>query len=275
MRMWVPSLVSLSGLRIWRCHKLRVGCRWGWDSELLWLWCRPASAATFWPLAQELPYKIFFFLRQSPSAFPLSSWNRSKMHGGVNTTAKPWGHVSTTKMTRLKQLPPQSWTAFFCTLIRLTNKKQTTKKCLFVEAACIGFSVTSSWKHSSWVQEVLSVSSWERSTVWIPVQEGHCKEPEPGSEGPTNCLYKQSGSQAARTLSHAESYVWWGPPLLPGGASASKVLSEDLPDYSKPKFLFVCFSTITFFQNNNSIYYAHNMCQTMTQALDLCDLNRP
>ena len=41
MRLWVQSLASLSGLRIWSCCEL---------------WCRPAAVAPIWPLAWELPY---------------------------------------------------------------------------------------------------------------------------------------------------------------------------------------------------------------------------
>ena len=33
-----------------------VGCRLGLDSELLWLWYRPAAAALIRPLAWEIPY---------------------------------------------------------------------------------------------------------------------------------------------------------------------------------------------------------------------------
>ena len=51
--MWAPSLASLSGLRIWRCH---VGHRCGLDPALLWLWCRLTAAAPIQPLAWELPY---------------------------------------------------------------------------------------------------------------------------------------------------------------------------------------------------------------------------
>ena len=32
-----------------------VGCRYGLDPELLWLWCRLAAAALIWPLAREAP----------------------------------------------------------------------------------------------------------------------------------------------------------------------------------------------------------------------------
>ena len=53
--MQVQPLASLSGLRIWCCHKL-------WCRSLLkllvlpWLWHRPAAAPLIWPPAQELPY---------------------------------------------------------------------------------------------------------------------------------------------------------------------------------------------------------------------------
>ena len=33
-----------------------VGCRCGWDSVLLWLWCRLAAATPIRPLAWELIY---------------------------------------------------------------------------------------------------------------------------------------------------------------------------------------------------------------------------
>ena len=44
MRKRVPSLASLSGLRIWCC----------WDSTWLWLWCRPAAAALVQPLGTSI-----------------------------------------------------------------------------------------------------------------------------------------------------------------------------------------------------------------------------
>ena len=43
--MQLPSLASISRLRIWHCHKLRgrvpMWLRSGSDLALLWLWCRP------------------------------------------------------------------------------------------------------------------------------------------------------------------------------------------------------------------------------------------
>jgi len=38
MRMWVQSLASLSGLRIWHCCELWCSCRRDLDFALLWLW---------------------------------------------------------------------------------------------------------------------------------------------------------------------------------------------------------------------------------------------
>jgi len=40
-----------------------VGCRWGSDLALLWLWCRLAAADPIPPLAWDPPYA---FLRCSP-----------------------------------------------------------------------------------------------------------------------------------------------------------------------------------------------------------------
>ena len=54
MRIWVRSLASLSGLRIWHC--CGAGHRRGSDPVLLWLWHRSAASALIQPLAQELPY---------------------------------------------------------------------------------------------------------------------------------------------------------------------------------------------------------------------------
>ena len=53
MRIWVPSLASLSGLRVQQC--CGVGGRLGSDPALLWLWCRLVAAAPIRPLAWELP----------------------------------------------------------------------------------------------------------------------------------------------------------------------------------------------------------------------------
>ena len=56
VRIQVPSLASLSGLRIQRCMSCGVGHRCG--SDLTWLWHRPASTALIrpHPLAWEPQY---------------------------------------------------------------------------------------------------------------------------------------------------------------------------------------------------------------------------
>ena len=35
-----------------------IGCRHGWDPEMLWLWQRPAATAPTGPLAWEPPYAL-------------------------------------------------------------------------------------------------------------------------------------------------------------------------------------------------------------------------
>ena len=54
MRMWVRSLASLSGLRIWCCLKLWCRMQTWLNLTLLWLWHRLAMAALIWPLAWKL-----------------------------------------------------------------------------------------------------------------------------------------------------------------------------------------------------------------------------
>ena len=56
MRMWVPSLASLGGLKSSVAVSCGVGRRYSSYSELLWLWCRPAAVALIQPLAWEPPY---------------------------------------------------------------------------------------------------------------------------------------------------------------------------------------------------------------------------
>ena len=56
MRMWVRSLVSLSGLRIQCCCELWCRSQTGLDPALLWLWHRLMATAPMGPLAWEPPY---------------------------------------------------------------------------------------------------------------------------------------------------------------------------------------------------------------------------
>jgi len=54
MRMWVPSLALINGLRIRHC--CGVGCRRVSDLVLLWLWYSLAATGLIRPLAWEPPY---------------------------------------------------------------------------------------------------------------------------------------------------------------------------------------------------------------------------
>ena len=51
VRMWVQSLASSVGWGSSVASSGSVGCRWGSDLVLPWLWCRPATAALIWSLA--------------------------------------------------------------------------------------------------------------------------------------------------------------------------------------------------------------------------------
>ena len=44
-----------------------VGCRWGSDPTLLWLWCRLVAAAPIQPLAWQLPYAAGVTLKSKPN----------------------------------------------------------------------------------------------------------------------------------------------------------------------------------------------------------------
>ena len=67
MRLWVLSLASLSGLRIWHFYDCGVGRRHGLDPKLLWLWCRLAVVAPIRPLAWESPYATGTALKSKPT----------------------------------------------------------------------------------------------------------------------------------------------------------------------------------------------------------------
>ena len=58
MRLWVRSLATLSGLRIWHCCELWCRSRHGSDPALLWLWCRLAAVAPIRSLAWKPPYAV-------------------------------------------------------------------------------------------------------------------------------------------------------------------------------------------------------------------------
>ena len=62
MRTQVLSLASLCGLSV--AVSCGVGCRYGSDPELLWLWCRPVAIALIRALARELPYAAVSALKK-------------------------------------------------------------------------------------------------------------------------------------------------------------------------------------------------------------------
>jgi len=53
MRLWVRSLALLRSGVAMSCG---VGCRYGLDPALLWLWCRPMATTPIQPLAWEPSY---------------------------------------------------------------------------------------------------------------------------------------------------------------------------------------------------------------------------
>ena len=55
---WVPSLTSLSGLRIQHCRELWCRSKCRSDLALLWLWLRLAATAPIGPLVWEPPYAV-------------------------------------------------------------------------------------------------------------------------------------------------------------------------------------------------------------------------
>ena len=72
MRVQVQSPASLTGLRIQHAVSCGVGHRCGLDLGFLWLWCRPAAAASIQPLAQELSYATGVGLKKWKDIFELT-----------------------------------------------------------------------------------------------------------------------------------------------------------------------------------------------------------
>ena len=84
--MWVQSLASFVGLRIWYCHKLQHRLQTdGSDLMLLWLWCRLAAATPIQLLAQELPYAAGVVIKTKKNYFKFSykkkrkKWSQSEV----------------------------------------------------------------------------------------------------------------------------------------------------------------------------------------------------
>ena len=102
MKTRVPSLASLSGLRIPLAVGCGVGRRRGWD--LAWLWHRPAAVAPTQPLAWELAYAAGAALNSRKKRNEGSEWlafsSKGKASGSdpgpsvhemvLNTMQKKW-----------------------------------------------------------------------------------------------------------------------------------------------------------------------------------------
>ena len=58
MSLRVRPLASLSGLSSGVAMSCDVGCRYGSDPALLWLWCRPVATAPIGFLAWEPAYAV-------------------------------------------------------------------------------------------------------------------------------------------------------------------------------------------------------------------------
>ena len=83
-RMWVRSLASHRGLRIWCCREL--WCRSleaAWILELLWLWPRPVAVAPIRLVAWEPPYAVGVALKKKPKKPPKNEQYSypQKIHG--------------------------------------------------------------------------------------------------------------------------------------------------------------------------------------------------
>ena len=87
IRMWVWSLASLNGLRIWCCYEL---------------WYRPAAVALLWPLAWEPPYATWTktttttTTKVSPNHFIwLNLIEGSQVQDSISSYASSGVHTST------------------------------------------------------------------------------------------------------------------------------------------------------------------------------------
>ena len=84
MRIWFQSLASLSGLGSGIAVSCGVGCRWGLDPELLWLWHRLAAVSLIWPPAWDLPYAV------GPEQKKKKRKKKKEKRKGASQLAYPW-----------------------------------------------------------------------------------------------------------------------------------------------------------------------------------------
>ena len=78
MRLWVPSLASLSGLRIRCCCELWGKLQTGSDLVLLWLWRRLAAVAPMRLLPWEPSYAAGAALKKDKKAKKKNRWRVSQ-----------------------------------------------------------------------------------------------------------------------------------------------------------------------------------------------------
>ena len=73
-----------------------VGHRHGSDTELLWLWCRPASVALIRPLAWKLPYATAVAIKKKKNNYLNMSSNLGVRNSGrahLNNSSALCGNI--------------------------------------------------------------------------------------------------------------------------------------------------------------------------------------
>ena len=66
-----------------------VGCRYGLDPVLLWLWCRPAATALIEPLAWEPPHAVSAALEKTKRQKNPKNKNKTKQNKKESEELKP------------------------------------------------------------------------------------------------------------------------------------------------------------------------------------------
>ena len=111
MRTRVPSLASLSGLRICHCRELWCRSQMRLGSVLLCLWCRPIG-----PLAWELPYAGGAALKSKKAPPP----QKKRRDGYKGLSTLPGTHIVGTHCQLVCMPPPQLLALFNMTVLHTT-----------------------------------------------------------------------------------------------------------------------------------------------------------
>ena len=90
-KMWVRSLAFSVHWGSGVAANYGIGCRWGSELVLLWLWCRPAATALIPPLALELPYAADMSLKRKTKQ---SKTNKQKTQQQQKTSQLTQGKQS-------------------------------------------------------------------------------------------------------------------------------------------------------------------------------------